>query len=200
MTNQFTAVDTNFSSRFNPSLVRLTLIFSITFFIGLVFIFAVMTTQYPPDNPDGTRGSKWAAHFEALANMSAISFLIIAFISVVAAIALARAEKYGRHDRELIIGITFNDEQKKLALHTKTPGNQEYRRTHKYSELTHERNQLLDSMTAGYYHTLSLVKGGRHFAGHLYLDHFTWDAHAQNQITARIKSVIKLSPDQAKTP
>ena len=169
------------------------------FFVALVFMFAIMTTTYPPNNPDGSRGSKWAAHFEAFMNMSAISFLIIAFIAVAAAIAIARAEKYSQRERELIIGITFNDEQKKLTLHTRTPGEQEYRRTHKYDELTYERNRLPDGMTVGYYYTLSLVKGGRHFAGHLYLDHFTWDVHTQNQITARIKSAIKLSPDQVKT-
>lgn len=186
MIREFTSNDQDFLARANKKYAELT-------FVVLVCGFSMVALVYALIYHEGKGSwSRVGRVLDGVSNMSTTSILITIISCVLILIgSLVFWYTYFKN-REIVVGLKFNDISKELTVNTKTIGGQEYERVHKYAELSWEDNHLSDGMTPPMYNTLTLVKGN-YLAGHLYVDHFTWEGEILSEIKMKLKVVCECS-------
>lgn len=183
MTNEYTSRDTDFSARISNTYFKLTIMAPVC---GL----AIAALGYSIMYPDGKRRiARFSGILEGLSIMDVASIAITLVIAILILTGLIAFLKSYYKNREIVIALKFDDHRKELTVKTKRIDQHEFIRTHKYSDLSLERNHLSDGMTPPMYNTLTLVKGN-YLVGHIYTDHFTWDEVTLSEIKIRLKNVL----------
>lgn len=183
MANEFTSLHQSFNQRRVNFYLRLLLAIPIT---GLLI---VVLFNAPLHRVNTHFGRKIGRIVDGLSNMTGTSIAIIFSILLIASIIAVWLTYANTLEREIIVGLKFDDDQKQLTVKTKTIHGAEHARTHNYSELTWKNKKLSDGLTAKQFNTITLIKGP-YIAGHIYTDHFTWDIFTLAQIEEKLKFTI----------
>jgi hypothetical protein len=155
-------------------------------FFGLWMVILIYSIIY---HEGRHRRNKLDRVIEGLSYMSATSIIISILACIGVTVLFILSSRHYFRNREIVVGLKFNDQTHEVTITTKTIVGKEYVRTHKYSELVLEKNNLSDGITS-IYNTLTFVKG-QYLAGHIYLDHFTWDSGTLSEIRAKLSSSIR---------
>lgn len=183
MTREYISRDSNFSTRVGNTYLKLMILVPVC---GLALVALVYSIIYRAGK---RRLSRFSGFQEGLSQMDITSIVITLVIFILIMIGLISFLKSYYRNREIVIALEFDDHQKELTVKTKRVDQQEFIRTHKYSELLLEYNHLSDGMTPPMYNTLTLVKGD-YLVGHIYIGHFTWDDSTISEIKTRLRNVL----------
>lgn len=136
------------------------------------------------------RRNKLDRVIEGLSYMSTASIIVSVLACIGVTVLFILSSRHYFRNREIVVGLKFNDRTNEITITTKTIVDKEYVRTHKYSELVLEKNHLSDGITPPMYNTLTFVKG-KYLVGHIYLDHFTWDSGTLSEIRMKLNNSIR---------
>jgi hypothetical protein len=175
VTKEFISFDQDISNRIN----RL-FFFGLTAgpMLSLFFLFLYYTSR--------KLGGPERRH--SLTEITVPQLIITLAIGLVIGIAMAIYIANTKKDREIVVGLKFNDESKQLTLTTKTKSGTERKIIYKYDDLTLERHILGDGITPQTYQTLTLVKGTT-WVGHIFEGHFTWETSQLSAIKDKLKTI-----------
>lgn len=187
MITEYNSKDQDFLSRSSNTYLTL-------MFIGPLGVLALTALGYAIAYGGRSNGfgrtRKYSRIWQGLSYMDATTIVVTIVIGVLIFLALTTYLKSRYERREIVVGLKFDDEKKELTVKTKTITSEQFTRTHKYNDLALEGNNLSDGMTPPMYDTLTLVKGN-YLAGHIFLDHFTWDEKALSEMRAKLYRCVR---------
>jgi hypothetical protein len=184
MIHELKSKDNNFLTRTNAFHLRLSLMIPL---FGLAL--AAMS-----NNELGVGHGKLEKILNGLSHMRTSSIILTLVIFLLVAAMTVMLVKSNFENRELVIGVKFNDEQKTITVTTKTVGGVEYVRTHNYHELKLKEDKISDGMFGSDHNTVTLVKTP-YLVGHIFIDHFSWDNHTQQAMLNKLRNVISSSDE-----
>ena len=120
--------------------------------------------------------------------MTPVGFVLAIIVGLVIASGVILFLKSYYKTREIVTGISFDEPKKQLTIRSTTPDGQKFIRTHKYSDIRVKSDNLSDGITPPMYKTITLLNKTTPI-GHIYKNHFTWDAATLEQIAAKLNDI-----------
>jgi len=184
ISHEFSAVDREFISR----TIRAILSLSVAIFgAGFYAVSSAYAMLYAPRIGPSKKMDSF--FINGLPYMGVTTIVITVIVCLVLVVMVYLLTYSYNAEREIVIGVKFVDAQKQLIVTTKTVAGKESTRTYQYAELILKQNHIGDGMT-GWYGAITLKKDD-YWVGHIYLNHFTWDAGNQEKLKDRLEEVFR---------